>query len=108
MDIMVTPSSKNLKTYQLVVREEECSTQLPLVFLRLALGPAHCVQGLISQLSGRSKGDTHVPGHLPSGFLNLLHPVTTSLSMFPLVKLIHLEGFPGSTNGKDHLPMQET
>lgn len=94
MDIMVTPSSKNLKTCQLVVREEECSTQLPLVFLRLALGPAHCVQGLISQLSGRSKGDTHVPGHLPSGF--------------PLVKLIHLEGFAGNTNGKDRLPMQET
>lgn len=94
MDIMVTPSSKNLKTCQLVVREEECSSQLPLVLLRLALCPAHCVQGLISQLSGRSKGDTHVPGHLPLDFLSPPHPVTASLSMFPLVKLIHLEGLP--------------
>ena len=94
MDIMVTPSSKNLKTCQLVVREEECSTQLPLVLLRLALGRAHCVQGLIFQLFGRSKGDTHMPGHLPSGFLHLPHPATASLSMFPLVKLIHLEGLP--------------
>ena len=37
MDIMVTPSSKNLKTCQLVVREEEFSTHLPLVLLRLPL-----------------------------------------------------------------------
>ena len=59
-----------------------------------ALGPARCVQGLISQLSGRSKGDTHVPAHLPSGFLNLPHPVTASLSIFPLVKLIHVDGLP--------------
>ena len=68
---------------------------LPLVLLRVALGPAHCVQGLIPQMSGRSKGDAHVPGHLPSGLLNPPHLVTASLSMFPLVKLIHLEGLPG-------------
>lgn len=34
------------------LRKEEGRAQLPLTLLRLAFGPAHCVEGLTSQLSG--------------------------------------------------------